>query len=323
MKGQGVLVAITVAAVLIGALLLKGLAQEPPADPTASTSNGAPAGWLALALLLDKRGVPLEVRRSFRAEWPEGPALVLVPPAEVSGWSEEEVSLLLERVRTASLEVVLVCDEDPTRNRRLAHWWSALDVDCAPVAGAPGATAHGTMPAYPYRLFVRGRARAGSSGAALAVPAYVDDDGRGVVLRRPLGAGYVTVLSSSTLLANDGLAEAENAALLLSLVPAGGRVVVDESHHQQRGADVIERAFDAPGPKVGAVALLLLVPFVLLGFAPRRGDPPPSSSGPEPAAARAEARALAALYDKAGVTPPRSAKPLDPAAAGQRRSAHD
>lgn len=320
MRGQGFIVALAVTAVLVGALLLKGVAQEPPSDPTASVDNGAPAGLLALKLFLEKRGITVVVRRSFGEPWTEEPALLIVPPAEAAGWREDEVTAALERVEDGRLHVLVVCDEDASRNRRAGHWWSALGVSCAPVGGAAHAQALGTMPAYTHRLVVPGTSRVSSVEGELAVPAYVDGDGKGVALRRPAARGFVTVLASSTLLANDGLAKGDNAAFLLSLVPEGGRVVVEESHHRVRGSEAIEKAFGATGPKVAGIALLLLVPFVLLGFAPRRGDPPPSSSQQEPAAARAQARALAALYEKAGVTPELSSA-LDRGASSRRRSA--
>ena len=112
------------------------------------------------------------------------------------------------------------------------------------------------MPAYPYQLFVRGSARAGSADGTVAVPAYVDYAGGGVVLRRPLSKGYVTVLSSSTLLANDGLGEAELADERLDGADAavGDRsglcsdLVVDVG----RGDDRVRRLkrAEAPCPRV-------------------------------------------------------------------------
>lgn len=318
MRGQGALVALAVAAVLVGALLLKGVAREPSSDPTASVDNGAPAGWLALRLLLEEREVPLVVRRAVSDAWPDGDALLVVPPPEAAGWTDSETTEVMTRVRAGQLSLLLVCDEDPLRNRRMARLLEAVGVACVPGAGAVDASARGTLPAYRGTLLVRGTTRVATAGGSVAVPAWVDEDGDVVVRRRRVGAGEVTVLSSATVLANDGLARGDNAAFLLSLVPAAG-VVIDESHHKVRGAEVIERAFDTTGPKVASVALLLLVPFVLLGFAPRRGDPPPAEVEPEPFAARAQARALAALYTKAGVTPT-SADALDREPSARRRS---
>lgn len=318
MKGQGVLVALALAAVLVGAVLLKGVAREPPSDPTASTDNGAPAGWLALRLFLEEQEVALVVRRSAEEELPEGHALLLVPPPEAAAWRDSEVAEVLHHVREGHLSLLVVCDEDPIRNRRAARLLGGLGVECVPGVGEPGASARGTLPAYAGALVVGGTARVRASGETVAVPAWVDEAGESVVLRRRVGSGWVTVLSSSTVLANDGLARGENAAFLLSLVPPAG-VIVDERHHRLRGVEVLERAFDTTGPKVASLALLLLVPFVLLGFAPRRGDPPPAEQGPEPYAARAQVHALAALYRKAGVRPVREAE-LDPETSARRRS---
>lgn len=321
MKQQGALIALALAAVLLGALLLKGVAQEPPSDPTASTDNGAPAGWLALRLLLEERGVPLHLRRTGDEPWPEDAALLLVPPPELAAWRDSEVADVLARVRDGRLSLLVVCDEEPLRNRRAARLLGRLGFECVPGAGTPGVKARGTLPAYASTLFVEGSTRVRTSGDTVAVPAWVDEAGGVVVLRRRFGEGSAAVLSSATVLANDGLALEENAAFLLSLVPPGG-VVVDESHHRVRGAEVLERAFGTTGPKVASLALLLLVPFVLLGFAPRRGDPPPVEQGPEPFAARAQAYALAALYHRAGVTPSDEGA-LDPDAPARGRFPHE
>lgn len=318
MKGQGTLVALAVAAVLVGALLLKGVAREPPSDPTASMDNGAPAGWLALRLLLEERGVSLVQRRAGDEPWPDGPALLVAPPPEAAGWRDAEAAAVLARVREGRLALLLVCDEEPLRNQRASRLFHLVGVSCAPT-GKPGSSARGTLPAYAHALSVQGTGRVTAAGDTLAVPAWVDDEGAAVVLRRRVGDGVVTVLSSATVLANDGLARAENAAFFLSLVPRTGPVLFDESHHKVRGIEVLQRAFDTTGPKVASVALLLLVPFVLLGFAPRRGDPPPAEGEPEPFAARAQARALAALYRKAGVRPARD-DALDPTPPARRRS---
>lgn len=306
------------AALLVGALLLKGITKDGPRDPRASADNGAPQGLLALALLLEGRGVQVEKRRDFDEPFPEGRSLLVVPPPEGSAWREREVSAVLERVREGDVDVMVLCDEADVRTARLSAWLDALELRCAALEGEEK-RGRGTLPRYAAELFVRGGGRVELAEERSGVPAWIDDEGDAVVVRERVGAGAVTVVGSTTVVSNDGVAAEDNAGFFLSLVPEGARVVFDEAHHTVRSAAVLDEAFSGTGPKVALVALLLLVPAVLLGFAPRRGDPPAELPADTFLAARTAAEALAGLYLRAGVTLPESSSTDD----HPRRSHHD
>lgn len=333
MRGQGVILGTAFAALLVGALFLQGIAQEGPSDPTPSTRNGAPAGWLALKLLLEQRGLEVRVREDLSApllQEGDGRALLVVPPPAASAWSEREVARALALVEEGRLSVLLSCDDDRAGSSRVQAWTRALGVRCTERELDGDERAEGTMPAYEGSLFVRGRGRVAPTDEAASVPAWALDEGDVLVLRQRRGLGELTVVGSPSVLANDGLGEADNARFLLSLVPAvggvdavglvgpAGLVVIDESHHRIRGAEALDEALAGTGPRVALLALLLLVPAVLFGFAPRRGDPPPATEGARVGAAAAQARALAALYTRAGVEVGRTA--VDPKARARARS---
>lgn len=292
--------------VLLGVTALRGSVQQENDDPTASVHNGAPRGLLALALLLEARGLPHQVLRSFDDPAPAEGALVVVPPPERSTWTDQEVRALLSFVDRGGRALVL-CDEDASRNQRLAPLLDAVGVGCERAELALGdvalTDARGTAPGFARALVVRGTGRLRMKGPTPVVPAWrvANDD---VVVKRQLGDGLVTVLGSATVLANDGLAAGDNAAFLLDEVgrAARPRVIVDERHHHLRRQGLWAAAFTRGlGPLTGALALALLVPLSLLALSPRVGDSPSADDEREGApAAAAQARSLAALLARAG-----------------------
>jgi hypothetical protein len=321
-RGSAPILVVTVGLLLVAAVFLRGLEGGEAADPTVSIDNGAPAGTLALWRWLPQRGVDVEAWRDHRAPIGEGRALLVVPPPQVSRWRGEEADAVLARVEAGGLDVVLLCDEDRRRRRALEAWWTRLGVRCVAPDAATSRRARGTLPAFDAALFFRSATRVAPGDKHHAVPAWVDEDDHVVALRVAVGEGRVTVLSTSTLLSNDGIARADNARMFLGLIPEGGKVIFAEAHHNMRGADAIERAFSRTGPNVALAALVLLVPLVLLGFAPRRGDPPLGERRPPFLAARRSAEALAALYVRAGVQElPASESGLDSRSARDGRSA--
>lgn len=299
MKHPGfTLLAASFGALVLGALLLQGLAAGEASDPTASADNGAPQGLLALALFWEQRGHEVTRRHSFDVPWPEGEALVVVPPPEGSVWTAAEARALLDRVDRQGLLVLVACDEEPQRARRLEALLGALGARCE-MADSGQREASGTLPGFSARLFVRGGGRVTLTDDAPAIPAWTVEGGEGVAVRVYLGRGAVTVLGSASVLSNDGLAEGDNARFAAELLPAGARVVFDEAHHQVRGQQVLSEAFGGLGPRLAGLALALLVPAVLLGFAPRRGDAPPPAASDAFLATRTAAEALGALYETA------------------------
>ncbi|MBI1946949.1 MAG: DUF4350 domain-containing protein [Deltaproteobacteria bacterium] len=292
--------------VLLGVTMLRGSVAPGDDDPTASVANGAPRGLLALALMLEDRAVAHEVRSSFDGAEPAEGALVVVPPPERSAWSDDDARALLAWVERGARALVL-CDEDGARNERLSALLTAVGATCERIDVAIGdvalTDARGTAPGFSRHLVVRGTGRVRPKGPSPVVPAWrVGNDD--VVVKRQLGDGMVTVLGSATVIANDGLAEGDNAAFLLDELRRAptSRVIIDERHHHNRRQGLWAAAFGRGlGPLTGALALLLLVPLSLLGLAPRVGDPPTVDDEREGApAAAAQARALAALLSRAG-----------------------
>ncbi len=302
MSGAGRIVVVTVLLVVLGAALIKGCGDAANTDPTASVTNGAPRGLLGLRLLLAAEAVPVVVRARFDDPLPSstaGGALLVVPPPEGSEWSRADVDEALGRVKQGDHLLVLCDDDEGVRNERLRPLLEAVGVECkrvdVPIGDELLTRATGSMPAYAPPLYVRGTGRVEPRPKAPAFVAWSSGHD-GVVVKRSLGAGMVSVVGSATVLANDGIAQAGNAAFLLA--EAGGRtVVVDERHHgSRRKIALIAAAARGTGPLTALFALALLVPLSLLSLAPRPGDPPRAGDDARGApAAEAQARALAAL----------------------------
>lgn len=331
MRRPGYLIVITVVVVLIGGALLKGFGDQGTSDPVASVDNGAPRGFLGLALLLRAQGRTVDVVRTFDERVEPAPGdIVLVAPPEKSGWTEAEASSLLAFVKDGA-HLVIACDDEEPRNHRLKELALAAGVECVRADVAIGdeasTKAMAALPGNPEPLFVRGTGRVRPRGAAPTFPAWTAGTDT-VVAKRPLGAGSVTIVGSATLLANDGLARDANAAFALrELAPAVveeqrpdgtletrvGRIIVDERHHRSRSrAAVVSAAAKGWGPLTALGALALLVPLSLLMLAPRPGDAPRVEEERRGApAAEAQARALAALLVHASTPASPSRKPPD------------
>lgn len=283
------------AALVVGALLLKGFAGEGPDNPVASVSNGHPRGLLALARWWEARHGGVVVRTSYADPIPDG--VLLVPPPEVGIWNEPETRALLTRVEQGDLDVIVLCDDHAARNRGLKTLVSAAGVTCKGEGSAAVVTSR--VPGWPETLSFRGPGGLELNAGSTAVPVYGDDEGPQVVAA-PHGRGRVWVVASASAFTNDGLATRDNAAVLDALV--GGRpLTIEEAHHHVRRGEVLAAAFGRPGPQVGLLALLLLLPLSWLALVPRPGDAPTPDLRPRLPAAEAAARALAALFVRAGL----------------------
>ena len=297
------MVASTLAVLVVGAIAFQGIEQATNGNPTASVTNGAPRGLLALAMLLEAQRIHVVTRDAFDAPYPAG-AVLLIPPPERAAWHDDEVATVRALVADGTLRgVVITCDDDGFRNALLEPWLRALDVECRPAGSGDAAEARGTLPAYRGRLTVSGVGRAHALHPLAASVAWVDDEHAAAL--RILSAGApVTLLGSATVLANDGLAAGDNATAVLTLLASddahGTRtVVIDEAHHQAR-SDVLLRAMHGTGPLTAACALALLFVFSLWGLVPRRGDgPTPAHDDDHTLSAEAQTAALAALYRRA------------------------
>ena len=305
---------ITLVVLFVGALLLKGNADVGDGNPIASVDNGAPRGLLALRMLYEKHGVSVVVMREPSASLSQvlegvdvsAGALVIEPPPESSTFLDDEVAQLLHDSDAYSADVLVLCDDEAVRTDRLKPLLTALDVACVhpdvdvegdTLAGGAPKTAHGLMPGWASELAVAGAGRV--TVTAPTLPAWsVGDD---VVVADSLGkAARRLVLGTTTVVSNDGLVEGDNAAFALSLVPAGGTVVIDERHHRSRAGSTLALALTrGAGPITGLLALLLLVPLSLLSLAPRPGDGPgDDDDAPLVLAADRQARALAAFLSR-------------------------
>ncbi|MFZ9886158.1 MAG: DUF4350 domain-containing protein [Myxococcota bacterium] len=314
---------VAMAALLVGAVFLRDLASDPSADPTVSVDNGAPAGLLAMRLLLEERRREVLLWRDFEDERPplRPGSTYVVPPPSRAAWTEAEADDLVERVLGGE-RLLLLCDEQDAALSRQRELLRRFDVYCRASPSSSDAIARGTTPFFAGQVRVRGQGRASPLGTAPAVPLVIDGGGAAVVLGLSKGNGAVFAVASSTLFANDGLLVDDNAALLLALLGEGGAVVFDERHHGVRGQGAMRRAFSRTGPQVAMFALLLLVPAVLLGLAPRRGDPPAPVPSDGLATTGARLERLAALYERVG-GPSGAPLPLDPSALHRGASRHE
>lgn len=316
-------IGVAVAALLVGAVFLRDLARDPSADPTVSADNGAPAGLLALRLLLEERGREVALWRDFDTEPPslQPGSVYVVPPPSLAGWTEEEADALIERVRRGERLIVL-CDEQEAAVMRQRDLLRRLRIRCHKPASESDGVALGTTPLFTGRVDVSGAGRVSPSGARPSLPLVIDGTGAAVVLAFAEEKGAVFAAGTATIFANDGLPLDANAALLLSVVGDGGRVLIDERHHGVRGQGALQRAFSRTGPKVSMLALLLLVPVVLLGVSPRRGDPPPAGAEVGIGSSDDRLDRLAALYERVA-RQANEPSPLDPAALHQGPSPHE
>lgn len=304
MSRGGQIVAFTVLVMVLGTALIKGCGKGVNDDPVAAVENGAPRGLLALSLLLADQKIPAVVLRRFDDVMPAaGHASVLVPPPEMSSWTDTEAKELLARVRAGD-RVLVLCDDDEFRNQRLAPLLEAAGVECTradvPIGDESLTKATGVMPRFSRALYVRGAGRAKSNGRSPVFPAWTSGP-NDVVVKRAMGEGIITVLGSATVVTNDGIAKADNAAFAVDELAGDGRtVIIDQRHHGSRSkVAFLDAATRGTGPITALVALLLLVPLSLLSLAPRPGDPPGDDEERSGApAAEAQARALAALLMK-------------------------
>lgn len=303
MKTSARILLVTLVLVVAGAVFLKGYTEASTSNPTASVLNGAPRGLLGLRLFFAERQIPVERLAGFDDELP-APAghVLLIPPPERTAWTDPEARVLLARVEGGE-HVVVACDDEGPRTERLKALLDALGAECfradVPIGDTALHNAAGVLPGYAWNLSVRGTGRVRPRPGHSVVPAYVVGSDA-LVLRGAVGSGTVTVLGSATVLANDGLAAAENAAFALrTLSPRSphASVLVDERHHTSRSrAAVLAAAGTGTGPLTGLAALALLVPLSLLALAPRPGDPPrPEDLLHGAPAAEAQALALASL----------------------------
>ncbi len=291
-------IGVAAAVIVVGLLLLKGVGSTERPPMVVAPDNGGPRGLLALATWLrGPRGLDVVVHDDEQPHAPAGDQLVIIPPPEAQTMREDAahaVALGLER----GAHVVVLCDEDNVRNRRLQRLFSVYGFQCLGGDG-PAADATSTVVAPGSLRFLVHSDLSLSFDAAWAVP-YVFDQGQAAVATRRVGAGRLTVLSNGALVENDGLGEGQNAAYVLGLVQGRNQVVIDTSHHRLRQSRAAAAAFGRAGPMTGFLCLLLLVLCAGLMLFPRAGDPVPGRAvaGAAPAA---DVYALAALYRRAGL----------------------
>ncbi len=281
MKLPAPVIAVAVAALLllIGTALLQATTSSSRSDPVASVDNGGPRGLLLLQLALsaDRRvvvshdGVALD---DVVTDWAH--ALVLVPPPEQSAFSAAEVTRLRD-LAARGARVVVGCDGNPARRKRLRALVDPTGLRCTALADGAKATASVDVDSVDgvrhLEVLDRGRVALDETHAGLLPLSNEDNEARVVVASAVVGHGEIVVLGSMSLWSNDGLVRADNAALLQVFVADRTTVVVDESHHQTRFDAVVARAkLQGPGPRTAAVCAVLLVVLALLSWAPRTGE---------------------------------------------------
>ncbi len=225
----------SVIAVGVGALLLVAFAAAPPAEESAaragSTHVSSPDGAKALYEYLGRAGLTPSRVDTADLETPPGAALALVMVSLDDG----EAAVLLDRVEDGLF--LFVASGDP-RDPLLASL--GLPVSADGVAGR-------AQPAFPSnavagvkRVEVEGALRGipGGDRGVLAGEGWIEllaDDAGAVALARSVGAGAVIVVLDPTMVTNGGLPKAHNLrfadSALRTLAGESGRVVFDEFHH--------------------------------------------------------------------------------------------
>jgi hypothetical protein len=291
--------------VVLGGAALRGAGATGRGNPTASVDNGAPRGLLGARLLLERDGTTVAVARDL-APLADGLTdglevrrlLILVPPPERDGLSPVEVDDLLA-LATRGARLVVLCDGDARRTRRLGPLLTRLGIECVVDGDAPiSTTASSLVPGLPLALVLRDRARLqlGDVPGVLPLAAVGETP---VAAVRSVGRGDAIVLASASSLANDGLAAGDGATLLRWLTQ-GRTVLVDERHHDGRGRAVVRRArVDGAGPLAALVSAALLVVGSLLALAPRAGDTPQDWDDLPAPTTTTRVRGLAALLARA------------------------
>jgi hypothetical protein len=307
----GPLKALLIAAVVlfVGAAILQRAGPAGRSDPIASVDNGGPRGWLLLWLALEQDGrdaVRVDSDGALDAAVASAPGgaagvVMLVPPPEQTAFSTAEVAGV-QTLLAAGARIVVVCDPDKDRQKRLRPLLAGTGVRCVGDVDTPPSTT--TLAAPALKVFARDGGRVLIDDEAVGVlpmSAAESDIPTGAVVAA--GAGELIVLGSASVLANDGLAEADNARLLWWLARGRSRVIVDERHHLSRGAAAWQRAsLQGPGPMTALVCLVLLVPLTILSLAPRRGELLADDDLIVPAAV-ARVRGLAALLASSSSPP--------------------
>jgi hypothetical protein len=321
-KGSRAILVVAFGFLLVGLMILRGFANDSVDNPVASVNNEAPRGLMGLGLWLESRGVKVEqdpLLPNPPVDRLQGATVVVVPP-EVELWSERESEVLGDAIKEGDIDLIVLCDEDRKRQARLAKLLEVFGTACK----TPGElelkprVLQPAMPRWPERVLVRSGGTVELPDERLAFPSLIDDEDRAVMIRVPHGHGRVTILGSASALTNDTLGREHNAALASQLF-VRDRVVFLEGHHKLRQSKVIDEAFAGMGPRIALGAFILAALFVLIGFAPRKGDAPLPRSTAADSAAEAASRGLATLFVENGLGEA-EARGLDPAKRSERPS---
>lgn len=307
---------VAAAVLFVGAAVLQRAGPAGRSDPIASVDNGGPRGLLLLQLAVQQAGrdvVRVDSDGALASLLPGDGALddvvIVVPPPEQTAFTSAEGKAIKDLARRGA-RVVVLCDPDSDRRKRLRAILDETGVGCVGRTDAPPATIALATPAA--KLLVRDGGRVSVTEEARGVlPLSTNDEGGSAGAVVVVERGELVVLGSVSALANDGLVEADNAAVLWWLLAGRSRVVVDERHHVTRGAAALQRAsLEGPGPLTALLCVVLLVPLAVLALSPRRGELVSDDDVDVPAAV-ARVRGLAALLASSPPSPS-SSKPSSP-----------
>lgn len=286
---------------MAGIFLLRGAAQNTNVNPVVSALNKAPRGVMGYARWLESKQVSVAVDSllPLRDLSSSEDTLLIVPPSEYARWQQSEVKALMTAVyKGASL--MILCDEEKTRNVRMKTLLDELDAHC--LDGGQATVMHDSpMPRWPMKVLSRGEARLKLSQGNTMVPLFADGELEPFVAQSIHGKGRITLVASASVMANDTVVKEGNLAFLES-VRADKKVVFLEGHHRARDAEFIDAAFSRLGPVVATIAFCLLPLVLLMGALPRRGDGALERDF-EPLASKMAARSLASLYARAKIDP--------------------
>ncbi len=299
MRRYGVPLSIGAMLLLLVAVTIWFAAPAESVDIPLSVRSNAPDGGRALMLWLGEMGfqtrelsqLPYAVDREAR--------LLFVLDPRFPAFTQEETDALVAWVQAGG---TLVLASDALIPRGL---FDALEVDTVYANGEISEA----VPAQPLLLDPAVRRVQMASDTRLIdassglVPLLYAPDGV-MAAERPLGQGWVVVLSSPLPFTNDALAQADNAALVLNLVrrtPPGSVVLFDEVHHglgEQPTSDLMSLMLRTSLGRGILLALAFL--FLFLALRGQRFGRPRPLPQPIGRSVGEYVSAMAALYRRAG-----------------------
>lgn len=222
---------VLVLAVIIGLNLIlvsQPGSQETEADGSRSSYKGSPYGTLAYHELLVAGGHRVSRYESPYTELKDSSinTLFIVAPNSSIVMTEEEIAALGEWVAGGGRAIIV--------DRFVRLEVDELTIETgSQITGAPKPVSVSPLTAGVERLKITEFATTVEDAEGLAV-VHIASGANAMLIDRPYGAGFFTVLTEPYIIQNNGIREADNLALALNLpgsAEAAGAIAFDEYHH--------------------------------------------------------------------------------------------